>query len=292
MNKPNFFIIGAPKCGTTALATYLKEHPQIFFSDPKEPHYFNDDFANRHTTSLKTYLNYFNHALDSHLAIGEGSVLYLGSSTAVSNILTFQPKAKFIVMLRNPVEMVYSWHSQAVYSLGEEVSDFESAWQLQENRRRGRELPKYCREPKLLQYGEMCLLGEQLNRLFASVDPNLVKVIFFQDFAADSKKVYEGVLSFLNLESDNRQTFEKINSNKVFKFFLAELLRKRMIAVKQRMGIQIRFGILDFINTINTRVSKRKPLPDAFKEELKAYFADDIQLLSRLTARDLSSWLQ
>ncbi len=71
MKKPNFFIVGAPKCGTTALAAYLKEHPQVFFSDPKEPHYFNDDFANRHTTSLQTYLSYFHDALDSHLAIGK-----------------------------------------------------------------------------------------------------------------------------------------------------------------------------------------------------------------------------
>lgn len=290
MNKPNFFIIGAPKCGTTALCYYLKEHPQIFFCDPKEPHYFNDDFTNRHTTSRQTYLNYFHHASDVHLAIGEGSVFYLSSSTAVTNILSFQPEARFIVMLRNPVEMAYSLYSQAVYSSGEDVLDFEQAWRLQKSRMRGRNLPKFCKEPKLLQYGNLCLLGHQLSQLYSLVDANQVKLVFFGDFIANTKEIYEEVLCFLSLDTDGRHSFEKINSNKTFKFFLFEIMRKYLVTAKKKLGVKSRFGILDAINKMNTSVIKRKPLPPVFEEELRAYFNDDIQVLSKLTGRDLSSW--
>ena len=125
MIKPNFFILGASKCGTTSMARYLAEHPDIFVSDPKEPHFFNTDFANRHTRYIKTYESYFRSASEYHMAVGEASVFYLFSHKAVSNILVYQPKARFVVMLRNPIYMVYSWHSEALQSFGETEADFE-----------------------------------------------------------------------------------------------------------------------------------------------------------------------
>lgn len=71
MKNPNFFIIGAPKCGTTALSEYLREHPQVFFSDPKELSFFNEDFTNRRTTSLEDYPYHFEEAKESHKAVGK-----------------------------------------------------------------------------------------------------------------------------------------------------------------------------------------------------------------------------
>ncbi len=135
MKFPNFFIIGAPKAGTTALSEYLRGHPQVFFSEPKEPHFFNDDFSARHTYDMDTYLSYFKDADEEYKAIGEGSVFYLSSKNAVPNILKKNPNAKFIVMLRNPVSMAQSWHAQAIHSFGETVLDFDKAWHLQDKRK-------------------------------------------------------------------------------------------------------------------------------------------------------------
>ncbi len=104
MRKPDFFIIGAPKCGTTALATYLAEHPNIQLSDPKEPHYFCKDLkaGGPPVASDKDYVRRFFPGLEESgaSAAGEASVWYLYSDVAVRNILRFQPDAKFIVMLR------------------------------------------------------------------------------------------------------------------------------------------------------------------------------------------------
>ena len=109
MPIPNFFIVGAPKCGTTALCEYLKYHPNVFMSTPKEPHYFAEDFERyRHVKTEDKYLALFGDCNDRHLMIGEASVFYLRSTRAVSLIRDFNPDAKIIVMLRNPVDMVYS----------------------------------------------------------------------------------------------------------------------------------------------------------------------------------------
>lgn len=95
--KPNFFIIGAPKCGTTALCEYLRAHPRIGMSIPKEPHYFCTDCTTRFRTiyTQQEYLRCFDHVQDGCAVAGEGSVWYLFSEAAVVNILRFAPDAKF-----------------------------------------------------------------------------------------------------------------------------------------------------------------------------------------------------
>ena len=63
MTRPNFFIVGAPKCGTTALSEYLREHPNAFLCQPKEPHYFATDFpTHRYVTKEEAYLKLFREA--------------------------------------------------------------------------------------------------------------------------------------------------------------------------------------------------------------------------------------
>ncbi|MFO7878451.1 MAG: sulfotransferase, partial [Bacteroidales bacterium] len=135
--KPEFFLIGAPKCGTSSLARYLDSHPDVHFSYPKEPNYFNTDFSKKQRmfTDETLYLNQcFHKAADKNIA-GEGSVWYLYSKEAVPNILKFQPDAKFIVMLRNPVDVAYAMHSTHLRNkVNENVDDFKKAWDLQEIR--------------------------------------------------------------------------------------------------------------------------------------------------------------
>ena len=136
MMKPNFFIIGAPKCGTTSLAAWLAEHPQIYFSPTKEPHFFNTDHK-RFLNSLQSYEKLFAGASKHHCSVGEASVWYMYSSAAVPNILEYNSDAKFIVMLRNPIEMAPSLHEELVFTGREDVNEFSEAWQLQDLRRNG-----------------------------------------------------------------------------------------------------------------------------------------------------------
>src|SRR5258708_5345567 len=136
MNIPNFFIIGAPKCGTTALCKYLRENPRIFISTPKEPKYFDFDLSYPVKMNREAYLALFSKA-DPRFqsAIGEASTSYLFSTRAVPEILKFNPGAKFIVMLRNPVELVQGWHNQCIIAGQEDILDFEEAWRAESERK-------------------------------------------------------------------------------------------------------------------------------------------------------------
>src|SRR5438445_6171777 len=104
MRKPNLFIIGAPKCGTTSLADWLRQHPAVFVpAGQNEPNFFNTDHVERFRLTLAEYERLFEAAGNHSKYVCEKSVWYLSSSEAVPNILEYAPAAKFIVCIRNPV---------------------------------------------------------------------------------------------------------------------------------------------------------------------------------------------
>jgi hypothetical protein len=299
MLKPNFFIIGAPKCGTTALSEYLRTHPNIYISSPKEPHYFAEDLGHYcWAKSLDQYLKLFEDSRDNHLAVGEGSVLYLYSSVAIRNIYHFNPDAKIIVMLRNPIELIYSYHSQAVYCADEDEKEFEKAWKLQSLRRKGFKIPRACRHPKLLQYAEVGRLGEQIERLLSIFPSQQIYVIFFEDFTTSTRQVYENVLAFLGVPSDERVNFPKINANKIHRVtWLGNFTEKTPLPLveiamntKKLLGLQ-KLDILDRIRRFNVKVSEREPLSPSFRAELIDEFREDLKKLSFLLGKDLSHWI-
>jgi len=298
--KPNFFIVGAPKCGTTALSEYLRGHPNIFMSNPKEPMYFAKDILEIRglSQSLQEYLELFQHSTDEHLAIGEATVMYLISSVAISNIYTFNKNAKIIVMLRNPIDMVQSLHSQMIYSLLEDELDFEKAWRLQNSRRCGKNLPKNSENAFNVLYKEFARYGDQMERLFNIFPREQVKVILFDDFKKSTLNVYNDVLAFLEVPPDGRTVFSIINKNKIARvwrmhYFIAKIIdnldplgRK----IKKVLGLKS-FGIEKLIR-LNTRPFKPKPITSSFRAELVNGFRDDVEKLSYLLNKDLSYWLK
>lgn len=150
---PNVFLIGAPKCGTTAMMQYLGEHPNVFTSVPKEPFYWCPDFArSRHEPKfdgLDDYLALFAEADPAqHKVVMEGSTRYLQSVEAIPAILAFNPQARFIAMVRDPVEVAQAYHMEQRFSLHEDVEDFRTAWNLQDQRAAGQQIPATCGEPE------------------------------------------------------------------------------------------------------------------------------------------------
>lgn len=300
MVRPDFFIIGAPKCGTTALSEYLRQHPRIGFSRPKEPIYFCTDLPGvRNFTEEAEYLEKcFGHCSGKdYLAVGEGSTSYFFSNEAIPNILEFEPAAKFIVMLRNPVEMIHALHSQKLLTLEEDVTDFETAWGLQERRARGEGLPKFHQEPALLQYAQLGRLGMHLRRIFSQAPAPQRKVVLFDDFVKDTPRIYEEVLAFLGVPSDHRTEFQRFNESRRLRMHaLYEFghrpprrLMRWVFAFKEAFGIE-RLNILPKLIEWNLRRKQRRPLSPRLRSLLLAEFSNDIDLLSELLKRDLSHW--
>jgi hypothetical protein len=298
-SKPNFFIVGAPKCGTTALYEYLRHHPSIFMSEVKEPHFFAKDLGSYpRIKTLEDYTQLFTGSTDHHLSVGEASVYYLRSAVALANIQAFNPKAKIIAMFRNPVDMVHSLHSQLLYWSEEVEPDFELAWRLQERRSRGLDLPTGSRGAFLLQYLEVGRFGTQTERVLASFPENQVKLILYDDFTASPGSIYTEVLQFLGIPHDGRTEFPRINENKRVRMsWLRQLYRKPPVVLKstvrtlkQAVGEEEIVGLQRKIVELNTMKERRPPLSAKFRAELVDAFREEVVLLSRLLNRDLSHW--
>ena len=156
--RADFFILGAPRCGSTALVHYLAGHPGIEMAAEKETHYFADDFPRfRRVATPEAYASLFRDPIRCRR--GEASVYYLYSRTAVANILAYNPQARFIVLVRQPVDMLVSLHAQLYTTFHEDQRDFQVAWQLQSERAARSSLAANCELPQILQYRDVASTG-------------------------------------------------------------------------------------------------------------------------------------
>lgn len=301
--RPDFFIIGAPRCGTTALSTYLAEHPRIGFSQPKETQFFCTDLPGIGfmTTDPDEYVELcFGHcAGKDYLAIGEGSVWNLFSQAAVANILQFNRKARFIIMVRNPIDLCLAIYEKRREMLQEDAPTFEQAWRLEEERSRGRSLPAhYRKEMGVRGYRDVASLGEQVARAYALIPERQRLTIVFDDFVSDTSGVYGEVLAFLGVPNDGRIDFARINEGqkirhpKLWVLVWGALMRGLPLLgpVKQVLGVSNLNIYPRLARLFLERRPERPPLPDALRAEMRAFFDADIRHLSNVIGRDVTSW--
>lgn len=304
---PALFIVGAPRCGTTSLAGALASHPRIAFSKPKEPHYFTalcdpiDAAAVR-----RDYLGRFFPNLSArHRAIGEGSVSTIYDPDAVRRILKCFPNARFVAMVRSPLQMLPSYHGRVLFLLDEEEPDFRSAWDLRTVRAAGYRVPRDCRDPNLLRYDAIGKIGAALQGLFEAAGRDRCHVVIYDDYARDPATVQREVLEFVGLDPSGPVDTRRRNVNRTYRYrWLQRLLRRPPKAVAQTM---IKAGkgraeagrkrppvarAIHRLRKWNVVAAPRQPLDPDFRQELADTFADDIRLLSTLVGRDLTPWLE
>jgi hypothetical protein len=294
---PDFFIIGAPKCGTNALYSYLGGHPHVFMPALKEPQYFCHDFPGlAQVRNQDDYTRLFEVA-PAGAVLGEASVWYLYSEVAVPAIRAANPATKLIVILRNPIDAAYSLHTQFLRSLKETADDFEAAWNLQEPRHHGRRLPRYCPEPRCLQYRAVCSFGFQVQRLLEWVPPSHLKVLIFEEFFTDIRRGYSGLLEFLGLEPDERKEFGVANQNRAARSrTVTRMLGAAMavlpgdvMAYRRRLkalGIQP----LRLLSRYNTVPASRPPLRPELRRAVARELTDDVRRLESVLDRSLACW--
>jgi len=293
--QPNLFIAGAPKCGTSAMFTYLGSHPRVFFPALKEPGYFLEDFGDlRGFRDWDHYLSLFRHATGRHTVVGEATPYYFYSDAALDQILQRCPDSRFLFLVRNPVETTVALHNDHVYCLFETETNPLAAWRLQDRRARGDAIPRTCPCAKLLQYRRVAAYGAQLERVYQRCSPERVKVIVFDDFVSRTQEVYRDVLAFLELPDDGRQIFPPVNERRAWRWrwlqSATHLYRipRPIRAAGRLLGLN---HVYRHVRNWNTTPQTKQPIPDDFRRVLAAAFRDDVQLLSRLLDRDLSHWL-
>lgn len=296
LRKPTFMIAGAPKCGTTALYEYLQTHPQVFLSDPKEPHFYADDLnGHRSIVTRAEYERLFSAAGPQHLAIGEASPCYLHSAVALPQIARELPGIKLIIMLRNPVEMIRSLHSDMVWICFENETDFERAWSLQDERQAGRAIPALCQVPWFLQYRQFGQLSRHVRRMLQLFPRDQVRFYLLDDLKESASRVYHDALTFLDLPIDGRNEFPRVNAGKRNR--LQPLARLQSLVVRSvprsciRAGKLVGLGKLSrAITSLNSTQNQLTPWNDEFRRQLVQEFHNDICELEELVGRNLDHW--
>ena len=302
MRKPIFFVVGAPKCGTTSMYEYLREHPLIFGPDHKEPFFFASDIPGLSGPKRESdYLALFEDATDDHLAVGEASVVYLYSAEAPYRIREFNPSARVIAMVRNPIDLVRSFHQHLFFwGSWEDEGDLERAWDLQEARRRGERIPPHCPAPEVLQYSAIAKLGVQVERLLNIFPREQVKIALFDDLIKDTKATYEDLLAFLGVPSDGRTDFPVLNQGMSSRAGMAWLSRFFLspsawivsfkTRVKRILGVRS-LGLAKLFFGVHAKNAPRRPLDPEFRQRLVEEFREDLGILENIVGRDLSHWL-
>jgi hypothetical protein len=214
---PDFFIVGHPKSGTTALFEMLRGHPQIFMPDSKEPWFLADELHERTPPrpegtpkNLAEYLSWFD-AAKADQRSGEATALYLWSRSAAGRIAQLQPDARIIAILREPASFLHSLHLQFVQTYVETENDLGKAIALEQPRREGRRIPPHTYWPQALLYSEHVRYVEQLRRYHAAFPPEQVMVLIYDDFRRDNDATVRRVLRFL--EVDDSVAIEPAEAN-------------------------------------------------------------------------------
>jgi hypothetical protein len=202
---PDFFVVGHPKSGTTALHAMLAQHPRIFVGE-KEPRYFVPemrlrDFRRTNETpkSIAEYKAWFAGATPDQL-VGDVSPAYLWSKHAAGLIAEVQPQARIIACLREPAAFLRSLHMQWLQSYCEVEPSFEKALALEEPRRRGEKMPHNTFWPNVLFYSEHVRYVEQLRRFNERFPRERVLVLIYDDYQHDNEATVRSVLRFLDVE--------------------------------------------------------------------------------------------
>jgi hypothetical protein len=301
MRRPDFFIAGAPKCGTTSFDIYLARHPQIFMSPVKETHFFATDF--RYGRKYRRFTPGEYSALFAGAGaaerVGETSVFYLYSVAAPHNVKAYCRAARVIVMLRDPIEMLRSLHSQFLYTCDENLSDLEAALNEEPRRKRERIASGTVGFAEMLFYRDVVAVWPQLARWIDVFGRENVHVILYDDLKRDARGVYRSALRFLGVREDFEPEFEVLNAHKVLR---SRIVGKFLMNHLPRVGPRVRAMVRSVLPTharhrlyglaarLNTRQEAMPPMPAGLRRRLASELRPDVDRLERLIDRDLGTW--
>jgi len=296
MTMPNFFLIGAQKAGTTSLYSYLKQHPQIYMSPRKEPHFFKGIHSEDQrrggdlapVTDIGDYRALFEGVTDEK-AIGEASASYLYSPSAPALIKRSIPDARLIAVLRNPADRAYSNYLFCVQMGREPLASFVDALQSEERR---------IREDwgSLWHYRQKGFYYTQVKRYFDIFGQDQVKVYLYDDLRGNPFGMLSDIFRFLGVD----ETFVpdlsiEHNTTGLPRNKSLYLLAKRLTANHPALES----GVLDRLLPAAPRryVKKRifvepPPLPAEVRRQLIDVYREDVLELQDLIRRDLSPWLE
>ena len=287
--KVDFFIVGAPKAGTTSLYHYLNEHPQVEMSSQKEPDYFSDKAINEQgmyygknrVNTLDKYESLF--AQKESVVYGECSVSYLFYDNVAEAIKKYNPNAKIIIMLRNPIERAFS-HYLMDYRLGLVSESFEDIIAKKSKHKNAHLFYQ--------QYIEVSNYSRQIQRYLDFFEKENILFIDYEDFKKNVSKTVDKAYNFLNISTDfAADVNRKYNNfampkNKGIRFIYSFIFLRKVLAFLFPIYLVKSIRVLLF------RVDKKPKLLKGTRDQLRKIFKNDIKKLEKVLGEDYSKWIK
>jgi len=300
MTHPNFLLIGAQKAGTTALYHYLRQHPEVYMPEVKEPGFFAfegeelnyRDHAGKAAsicsytiTDPETYRRLFD-GVEQERAVGEATTLYLHSEKAMSRIRSYVPDARLIAVLRHPVDRAYSAYMHAVREGREPIDDFEDA--LQAETRRVRNGWGF-----LWRYDTLSRYAAPVRRYLEAFEKEQVRFYLFDEFVESPKDLVQDLYAFLGCDpSFEPDTDVRYNASGTPKHpWLDRFLGRRHAMkemIKPLLPASLRRRAAMWLRNQNLEKSELAP---TVRRQLTRRFENDVLELQTLLNRDLHHWL-
>ncbi len=287
IHPPNFFVVGAGKSGTSSLYYYLDQHPDIFMAHVKEPNFFSaaeirgQKYHYRKIKlieNLDEYLNLFAKA-DSEKAIGDVSPSYLFRKSAAGNIFNFNPAAKIIMILRNPVTRAYSDY---LMDLG--GGHYDNSFEDMVFRR--------INVPQADIYYQIVERGfyyEQVKRYIDLFGKERVKIFLFENLKVDALQVVKTIFAFLGVDSSVKIDVSlKINPYKSPKGIVKLIYYNQMTRslTKNLLPNSLKDIIMKYFF-----ITAKPAMDTDTATYLTNIFRKDILHLQELIDQDLEPWL-
>ncbi len=301
IKKPNFLVLGSPKCGTTSLQNYFEQHPDVYVPLVKEANYFAFDIHKRKVKTESEYFSLFNDA-KGESAIGEVSIWYLYSQVAALKIKeSLGNEVKLIAMIRNPIQAAYSMHGQWVFVGEEDIENFEEALHAEQARKRVASSKRKGAE--FFMYSEIYKYTEQLKRYFDLFGRDHIHIIVHDDLKKDTPATFQKALQFLEVKQpDFDLNFKVVNPHKKVKNkYLRDLYLKNIHGVRtmakamipndkfrRKLGISLAGKVK---NLYTDYQEKEKITPNAYQKLVEIY-KPEVEDLSKLLDRDFTYWLK
>jgi hypothetical protein len=308
---PEFFIVGQPKSGTTALYEMLRSHPGIYMPELKETRYFDREWhpgmkpivedsaaqapapsaSDLHPNTLGQYLSLFAGAKSDQRA-GEASPGYLRSPLTAARIAEFEPDARIIAIFREPASFLRSAHLQLLQDHVETEKDFRKAI--------AREQSIDVEKPVLWYARERVEYVKQLRRYHDLFAPERVLALIYDDFRADNEGTIRRVLRFLDVEDAGAISYTEANQTVLVRSPRMYQLQRSLYlgsspgtriakaAIKALTPQRLRH---EGLRALRKRVIFGKPPPpdEALMLELRRRFEPEVVALSEYLDRDLVS---
>lgn len=301
MKKVNLFIIGTPRTASSTLYFYLKQHPEIFMSHPKQPNYFNKDQVEEarnymsknkifpFTLSEKEYEKMFKDSKNEKV-IGEATVNYIYSNVAAEEIKKYNPDAKIIVTFREPISFLKSFHNQLFFTAVEDEFNFERALMLEEDRKNGKYIPKNARFPSQLYYNDMIQYTKHLKKFYELFDEKQIKVIIYEDFKKDNIKVLKEIFEFLEVNPNFEPELTYLNAQKKLKSAKLQKVSAFVSSWYKLIYKTLPGSVYQIVKKNYEKLMKSKSKDDISSElkmRLKQKYKPEVEKLSEFIGRDL-----